>query len=380
MKIGIDARMYGAESTTGIGVYINKLTDELFAIDKNNEYYLFLNEPAFSRFIPPSDRIKKVMAGCPWYSYSEQTRLPKILKAYNLDLVHFPHFNVPILYRDKYVITIHDITPKFFPGPRVKKSPFRKLAYNSVFTNAVKKAGQIIAISQHTKNNLIKHFKATPEKIEVIYPGVDEKFKPADKEASFQTISKKYGVDKPFIFYIGVWRDHKNLPGLIKAFDILKTKNQNLQLVLAGRPDPRYPEIEKAITDSRFNADIIKPGFIDQKDLPIFYNAAKMFVLPSFAEGFGLVAVEAAACGTPVAASKTTSLPEVMGDSAVYFDPKNHLEIAEKIDQTLNNNGLYQKLSKLGPILAKKYSWRNCSEKTLAIYKKMIIRISPGQK
>src|SRR3989344_639988 len=371
MKIGIDARMYGAESTTGICVYIQKLTEKLFSIDEKNEYYLFLKEPAFSQFKPPTDRVKKIKTEIPWYNYSEQIKLPRLLNKYKLDLVHFPHFNVPIFYQGKFIVTIHDITPKFFPGPKVKKSLLRRLAYNLVLNQALEKSKRIITVSQYTKNNLTKYFDIDSEKIEIIYPGIGEEFKKID--SSFEEIIKKYNITKPFLFYIGVWRDHKNLPGLIKSFEILKSKyNQDYQLVLGGKPDPRYPEIQQAIEYSKFKNDIITPGFIPEDELPLFYNAAKLFVLSSFAEGFGLVAVESLACGTPVVSSNTTSLPEVLKDSTIYFNPKDPLEIAKAIDQVLNDHNLYQNLITKGLILAREYNWRSCAQKTLAVYQESI--------
>jgi len=361
--------MYGPEATSGIGVYIKNLTDQLFLIDQKNEYILFMLEPAYSSFQPPSQRVKKIKVACPWYSFSEQLKLPPILLKYNLDLVHFPHFNVPIFYPKKFIVTIHDITPKFFPGPRVKKSAIRKLGYEAVFRLGSKRAKKIISVSNHTKENLIKFFHLPSEKIAVIYPGLDPQFKIINDDSAKQAIKNLYQITKPFIFYLGPWRDHKNLPSLIAAFNLLKAKGQfDYQLVLGGKPDPNYPEIKRAIEDSKFRSEIISPGYISDQDLPLFYNAAELFVLPSLAEGFGLVALESLACGTPVVASKTTSLPEVLQEAAIYFDPKNPSAIASAIYQVLTDSSLYDELKNRGLNQAKKYRWRTGAEKTLAIY------------
>jgi len=369
MRIGIDARMYGPKATTGIGAYIKNLTDQLFLIDQKNEYFLFMLEPSYSKFQPPNSRIKKIKVSCPWYSFKEQYELPKILLVHKLDLVHFPQFNVPIFYPKKFVVTIHDITPKFFPGPKVKKSIIRKIGYKTVFNSGLKRAKKIIANSNHTKNNLINFFHTPAEKISVTYLGLEPIFKVIIDQAPVLEIKNRYQITKPFIFYIGVWRDHKNLPGLIQAFNLLKTDYKlDYQLVLAGQSDPRYPEIEEEINHSPFKSDIITPGFIDQKDLPLFYNAAKLFILPSFCEGFGLVALEALACGLPVIGSKTTSLQEILSDSALYFDPTKPESIAEVANQVLTDSRLYEDLKNRGLNQTKKYSWRKCAEETLAIY------------
>ena len=372
MKIGIDARMYGPESTTGIGTYIKNLTDNLFLIDQKNEYILFMGEPAYSEFQPPNQRVKKVKVGCPWYSWSEQIQMPKILLKHRLDLVHFPHFNIPIFYPKKFVLTIHDITPKFFPGPKVKKSLIRQMGYRAVFYLGLKRAKKIITISNHTKKNLIKFFQVKADKIETTYLGVDQNFKVIADQEKLESIKNKYNITKPFIFYIGVWRDHKNLPGLIEAFNILKSKyHLDYQLVLAGKPDSRYPEIEQAINNSQFKSDIILPGFVPEAELPLLYNTARLFALPSFCEGFGLVALESLACGTPVVGSNSTSLPEVLEDAAVYFDPKNPESIAKTINQLLTNSGWYKDLQNQGRNQIKKYSWQDCAKKTLAVYQSL---------
>ena len=369
MRIGIDARMYGAESTTGIGTYIKSLTDHLFLIDQTNDYILFMSEPAYSQFQPPSKRVEKIKITCPWYSFSEQFQLPKILLSHKLDLVHFPQFNTPIFYPGKFLITIHDITPKFFPGPRVKKSLIRRLGFQLIFRSGLKRAEKIIAVSKHTKENLTKYFNINGDKIAVTYLGVEKQFHPIADQGAIAEIKAKYQIKKPFIFYVGVWRDHKNLPGLINAFNLLKLKYKlDYQLVLGGKPDPRYPEINQTIDNSKFKADIIQTGFIPETDLPLIYNAAELLVLPSFCEGFGLVAIESLACGTPVVGSNSTSLPEILEDAALYFDPNDITSIAKTINEVLTNTHLYQGLERRGLIQALKYNWQDCAKKTLAIY------------
>jgi hypothetical protein len=369
MRIGIDARMYGAEATTGIGSYIKNLIDQIIVLDQENEYFIFLKEPAYSRFKVPNHRIKKIKINCRWYSLSEQLILPFILLKYRLNLVHFPHFNAAVLYPKKFLITVHDITPYFFPGPLAKKYFFRRQAYWLIFRLALWRAKKIITVSNHTKENLIKYFSVKPGKIEVTYLGIDQDFKIINDQSLINKIKEKYKISKPFIFYVGVWRDHKNLPNLIKAFTALrKQHNKNFQLVLGGRADNRYPEIQKAILNSQFSRDIITPGFIAKNDLPLLYNAAYFFVLPSFCEGFGLVALESIACGRPVISSKTTSLPEILGEAALYFDPNSYPEIADRMNYLISNKNLYRELIKRGQGLITRYSWRDCAKKTLTIY------------
>ncbi len=369
MKIGIDCRMYGPESTTGIGNYIKNLTSNLFLIDKKNDYILFMKDPIFSSFSLPGKKVKKVKIDFPWYSFAEQTAFLKILLEHKLDLIHFPQFNIPIFYPKKFIVTIHDITPKFFPGPNIKKSLVRRICYHKVFNSAVKKSKKIITVSNHTKNQIVKNFNTPKDKIKVIYLGIEEKFKLISNKKQITDLMSEYGISKPFIFYVGVWRDHKNLPNLVEAFDILKNHlNLDIQMVLGGNPDDRYPEIIKAVEKSKNRNDIIMPGFISENELPIFYNAAELFVLPSFCEGFGLVAIESLACGTPVASSNTTSVPEIIQDSGIYFNPENPKDIAAAIKNILTDREAYLSLKIRGMEHVKKYSWLNCAKKTLQVY------------
>lgn len=369
MKIGIDARMFGPKSATGIGNYIKKLSEHLFLLDNKNTYYLFLKEPVYSQFIEPNERVKKIRVDCHWYGFREQFIMPFILFRYKLDLMHFPHFNVPIFYFGRFVVTIHDITPFFFPGPKVRKKMYRSLAYRLVFWFAVKRAKKIITISEHTKSNLVNYFKLPADKIVVAYLGSPNGFIQVKDKIKLDSFKKKYNISKPYIFYVGVWRDHKNLPGLISAYNILrKDFKLDVQLVIGGNQDNRYPENIKAIHGSSFCHDIILPGFIPEDELALFYSAAEVFVLPSFCEGFGLVALEAAACRIPVTASKTTSLPEILGKSAIYFNPNDPADIAKKINLLLKDDDLRSMLIDYGQENIKKYSWHLCAEKTLKIY------------
>lgn len=371
MKIGIDSRMYGSK-ITGIGNYVKNLTDQLFEIDKTNQYLMFMRSLDFENFVPPSN-VKKIKVEIPWYSWSEQLKYFRILEKQKLDLFHFPHFNVPLLYTRKFVVTIHDITPYFFPGSKVIKSKLRKIAYETVFKSTLKRAEIIITVSQHTKENLIKYFKTDPKEIKVIYEGISQEFKIISNYEKINQFKSKYQITKPFIFYVGVWRDHKNLEGLIKAFAILKNNYRlNCQLVLGGQEDKRYPQIRRTWQNLNLEVgkDIILPGFISGEELPLFYNAAEIFVLPSFSEGFGLVALEAMACGTSVVGSETTSLPEVLGDAALYFDPYQEIEIAKTVKKLLTNHNLKQELIKKGLEKVKEYSWRKCAEETLRVYQK----------
>ncbi|MFC1598713.1 glycosyltransferase family 4 protein [Patescibacteria group bacterium] len=371
MKIGIDARMYG-KAQSGIGNYIQQITAKIFELDKDNDYYIFLLEPVYSQFQPPHNKIHKIKADSPWYSYSEQTKFLQQLLKYKLDLMHFPHFNAPIFYNRSRIHTIHDITPKFFPGHK-QKSAWRKFAYNLTLKTGLRKSKKIIASSQATKNDIIKHFNVNPAKIEVILLGTEDHFHVVQNYDKIKEIKAKYKISKPFVFFVSVWRNHKNFEGLIKAFEILKSQYKlDYQLVLGGQADPNYPNINEAIANSAYKEDIITTGFIADKDLPAIYSAAEIFVIPSFYEGFGLIGLEAMACGTPVVSSEVTSLPEIMGEAALYFDPNNHQQMAETINKVLTDQQLKDLLIDKGFNQVKKYSWQKCAQQILKLYQDIL--------
>ena len=371
MKIGIDARMYG-KAQSGIGNYIKQLTSTIFEIDKDNDYYLFLLEPAFLAYQRPHPNIHKVKVTSRWYSLAEQTKFLLAINKYKLDLMHFPHFNAPILYQRPQVVTIHDIIPKFFPGHK-QKNWFRKKAYELVIKSNLQKSAAIITDSNYTKNDIIRYFQTNPDKIRVVYLGIESHFQRPENYDKIKELKDKYRITKPYIFFISVWRNHKNFEGLIKAFEIIKKQgNLDCQLVLGGQEDPHYPNIRQAIELSPVKQDIIIPGFISDLDLPLFYQAANLVAIPSFYEGFGLIGLEAMACGTPVVSSNAASLPEINGNAALYFDPKNPAEMAAKISAVLTDSNLKEQLIAKGLEHIKKYSWPDCARQTLQIYNEIL--------
>ena len=371
MKIGIDARMYG-KAQSGIGNYIKQLTDHIFALDKKNDYYLFLLEPIFSQYQAPHNKIHKIKVTSHWYSLAEQTMFLLDINKYKLDLMHFPHFNAPIFYNRPRIVTIHDIIPKFFPGHK-QKSWLRKKAYELVIKTNLRKASKIITDSEAAKHDLTKYFGIWPAKIAVINLGIESYFKKIENYAKIKELKDKYQITKPFVFYLSAWRNHKNFEGLISAFEILKNQgNFEYQLVLGGQEDPHYLNIRQKIEHSPFKTAIITPGFISDNELPIFYNAADLVAIPSFYEGFGFIGLEAMACGTPVVSANTTSLPEINGAAALYFDPHSPEQIAEKIYTVLTDATLKNQLTARGYQQIEKYKWSECAQQTLNLYNEIL--------
>lgn len=371
MRICIDGRMYG-KGFTGIGRYIQELLNHLAKIDQEDDYLVLLAKENFEEFNINQSNFKRELADYGHYSFDEQTKFLKHLKKKQVDLVHFPHFNIPIFYRRPFVITIHDLIHTLFPGKKPTRFLHRK-AYNLVFRSAVKHAKKVIAVSENTKKDLVEIVGANPEEITVIYEAVDSKYYPVTDHKKLSDLKAKYGITKPFLLYIGNWRYHKNVYGLVEAFSLIKEQGKiDCQLVLPGKMGREHQgETEAAINNSPFKPDIILPGFIPEKELPLLYNAATVFAFPSFYEGFGLPPLEAMACATPVVSSNASCMPEVLGNAAEYFDPNSTEEMARKIVRVLKDENFRKGLSKKGPLRAKQYSWERMAKETLKVYREI---------
>lgn len=373
MKIGIDARMYSSEFT-GIGRYVYELIENLQLVDHKNEYVIFLNPEEYAKFEPKNKRIRKVMVKAQHYSFAEQVSFLRILKKAKLDLMHFTHFNVPILYRRPSIVTIHDLTLSFYPGKKMN-SWIHRLAYNVVLKNAVRHAKKIIAVSENTKVDLIELLHVSPNKIDVVYEGVSEKFTPKIDKEKNDDVLKKYGIGKEFLLYTGVWRGHKNLVNLIKSFAILTGGDSavDAQLVITGNEDPYYPEVKRTVKELNVEHAVIFPGMVSEDELISLYQSAKLYVFPSLYEGFGLPPLEAMRCGTPVVASKTACIPEVCGeDNALYFDPYDPTEMADMIQRVWVDETLQKQLHDHGLKHSLKFSWEKMAESILKIYESCI--------
>jgi glycosyltransferase involved in cell wall biosynthesis len=367
MKIGIDARMYSSHFT-GIGRYSFELIRNIVKLDHQNEYVIFLNPQQYKTFEISSPNVQKVLTDAPYYSLQEQTSFNNLLVHHNLDVVHFTHFNAPLLYHKPFVVTIHDLILSFYKGKK-RTSFIERAAYNMVIKNVIKKARHIIAVSEHTKDDIRRLFFVPQEKISVIYEGVAEEFTIPPSPSVISSVQKKFRLDKPFVLYTGVWRDHKNIKGLIEAFALLiKAQKKDIYLVITGKEDPYYPEVKELPKQLGIEQQVRLTGFVTEEELIALYHLALLFVFPSFYEGFGLPLLESMASKTPIVASHTSSIPEIGGDACLYFDPHSPQDIAQKIGFLLQDEAKRQELIAKGSERIKQFSWGKMAEQTLHVY------------
>ncbi len=370
MKIGIDARFFGPGSK-GLGRYTQKLIIHLEHIDHENEYVIFLRKENFDLYTPKNKNFTKVLADYQWYSFAEQIFFPITLYKQGCDIVHFPHFNVPLLYFKKFVVTIHDLILLRYPTRKASTlgavfywSKF--LMYRIVIVRVVQKAKIIIAVSQFTKDDIQKQFKVADEKIVVIYEAAEIGVK---LPKNTDEILKKYGIINSYMLYVGNAYPHKNLYALVDAFAHYKNDKGTIKkLVLVGTDDYFYRNLQLYITKNKIQ-DIIILHTIEDVLLRVLYERTQLFVFPSLYEGFGLPPLEAQLVGVPVLSSKQSCMQEVLSvDGAKYCDTEDIVAFSNAMKLVDSDKNLRQSLIMNGHKNVKQYSWQKMATQIHNIY------------
>ncbi|MEI8344505.1 MAG: glycosyltransferase family 1 protein, partial [Candidatus Omnitrophota bacterium] len=292
------------------------------------------------------------------------------LAAGRCDLFHVPHFNVPVLGARRLVVTIHDLI--YLREPASKKTGFARWYLDVLFKTIQKKASAVLTVSEATKRDLLDYLpKLNPSRVSVTPEAASDIFKPITNTELSDRVRKIYGLHRPFVLFVGTLKPHKNAVRLIEAMAQLRTeKKSRHELLIIGRYDPDYPEPRKLIGA---NADWVHHyERVADEDLAVIYNLAECLVLPSSMEGFGLPVLEAMQCGTPVALARKSSLPEVGGEAAIYFDPASADSIGEAVLSLVTDSELRGALSRQGLERARQFSWQRTAELTLEAYRKVL--------
>lgn len=360
-KIAIDAR----ESGTSTGRYIDNLVKNLSQLDSGHEFVLLakLHRAEHFRQIAPSFEV--VEANFAEFTFSEQLGFAHQLKKLRLDLVHFGMTQQPILYKGKTVTTIHDLTTARFRNPSKNFIIFsaKQLVYKWVIKVVAHKSAAIITPSEFVKKDVVNFAHINKNKVFVTYESAD---KIKDSPEPLQNLKSTQ-----FIMYVGRPQPHKNLQRLVLAFRKLQKTHPNLKLVIVGKKDILYQQLEQFVKDQGI-PDVIFTGFVSEGSLRWLYEHTAAYVFPSLSEGFGLPPLEAMAHGAPIVSSSSTCLPEIYGTAAHYFNPLNIDDIVTKIDEVLTSTRLRQQLIKNGQKQIQKYSWRRMAEQTLEVYNSVL--------
>ncbi|MEI8361328.1 MAG: glycosyltransferase family 1 protein [bacterium] len=384
--IGIDARFYGPLGK-GLGRYAQEVVDGVLELDQTNNYVIFLAPGNFADFQIPNQRVKKVLIKQRWYSLAEQLYFPLAIWRENIDLMHFLHFNVPVFCPTKFLVTIHDLILINHPTTRATtlgpiKYWLKNKGYHFVIWWAVHMAKQVIAVSEFTKDDIIKHFKIQPAKIVVSYEGVAKLNKNNTDDPL--AVLQKFGIKKPYLLYIGNAYPHKNLEGLLEVFSEIHPDKTDLQLVLVGREDYFYKQIKDIAKKLNLSErddgqnSVIFTNFVSDQEMATIYKNGLLYIFASFYEGFGLPPLEAMASGLPVLSSNRASMPEILGQAAAYFDPGDKKQFKLKILELIADKKMQESLVKLGYQQVAKYSWADCAKQTLTLYNKIVSEKLPS--
>jgi glycosyltransferase involved in cell wall biosynthesis len=361
-KTGVDNAIYNLISElskqTGIDIY-------LISSQKNNDLFPELKNISIH---DPFKRILKKTSTYSWYLFINYYLSKKNL---DLDIIHNPdNSSLFINLKNKKIVTIYDIMA--FKFPKVS-DPVTRFRYRILLYKTLKSSDKIITISNHTKLDLMNYFKIPEDKIKVIYLAANQTYKKLGKN-EINEILKKYDLNNPFILYVGGLAPNKNIERLLESYNIIKNKEISQKLILTGVKRHNSTSALKTIKKLNLQNDVIFTGYVPDEDLPGLYNAADLFVYPSFYEGFGLPPLEAMQCGTPVITSNTSSLPEVVGDAGIMINPYDVDELANKMYEVLTNEKLRKEMSKKGLERAKLFSWKKCAEEHLKVYEEVLGR------
>jgi len=365
LRIGLDMRM--TDLDYGIGRYSFELAKKILEQDRDNFYYLFVRDPqkfekaGFNLY----GNVRLVRANYRHYSVPEQTLFFLLLNRFKLDLVHFMNFNVPVLFDRPFIVTIHDVVHHKLPGNKPSHL-LHRLAYKFVIGCAAKHAKTIITVSNFSKRDIVETLNVPADKIKVVYEATEPV---AVSDSDVVAVRQKYGLNKPYIIFVGVMERKKNLSSLAKAFDLLKEKYQaQIQLALVGKEDRHYPDVLQKVRAIKYARDLVITGTVSDKEKFALYKGAELFVSASLYEGFGLPGVEAMSIGVPLVVSNTEVFNEVYDNAAIYFDPLNPSDIAQKIHFMLGDAKYRQMIANNGYARASIFSWSKAAQQTIKIY------------
>lgn len=369
MKIAVHGSHLCQEREDGNQTYILNLFRAIREIDIENEYIFYYNKPSKKKVEAPNFKHKVNQAKFMW----TQRVFPFLLRRDKPDVLFMPIQMLPFFKskNQKSVVTIHDLAFLLYPETFPAKDAFLHRLY---VREAITKADHLIAITEATKQDIIKFYNIDPAKITVIYHGVDkQRFRLMQKGEEYlvKEVKLKYNITKPYLLYIGNVQPRKNIQGLIKAYQQLRSNTKHdYQLVVAGAKAWLVEEVMKEIGEN-YREDIIFTGRFDDAELTPLLWGADLFVLPSFYEGFGLPILEAMACGVPTVVSNTPSLVEVGGEASLSFDAHSIDDIAKVLDNIVSNSKLREKMRKLGLKRVSQFSWNRCANETIEIIKKV---------
>ncbi len=374
-KIGINAHLLSPVSgyrRAGIHQYIAQVLRHLPRLDGRPHYTIYTRDRAS---IEERDDFTVVSSRWPTERRSvrilwEQFSWPLQAAREQFDLLHSMAFVTPVLTNTPAIVTVYDLSfvhfPETFPAAQ-------RLYLHSQTSRSVNKAHRVITISEASRQDLHHFFDVSLDRIDVVLPGVEQVYRPLPDE-HVKVFREMRGVPEKFILHVGTLQPRKNVPVLLEAFAQSK-KVEDAVLVLAGAKGWQHDEIFAMVKNLGLEERVHFTGYVADEELPFWYNAAEALVFPSIYEGFGMPVVEAMACGTPVIAARTSSIPEAGGEAALYFDPQDTAALARQMDSVLSERQLAKQMRQSGLERAQKFTWERAGIETSQVYARALAEL-----
>lgn len=369
MRVGIDIRCLMEKKYSGVSLYTLNLLHEIFHQDKKDEYILFYNSGkpiSIPEFPYPNVRI--FSTNYPNKIFNLALRFfhfpPLDILMGGVDIIFFPNINFfSVSKKCKMILTIHDLSYERYQGHSTLKSRI----WHSIISpkKMCERSDHIIAVSENTKNDLLDLYKIPDKKISIIHSGLDEKIHAVENKEILNFVKEKYSLPDNFILYLGNIDSRKNISGIIQAF-MLDIIPRDCHLVLAGFHAQDKNHIERIIKNR--NGRIHCIGYIDEEDKSAVFSLSKVFLYPSFYEGFGFPPLEAMACKVPTIVSCAGSLPEIVGDASILIDPYNVNDIAHAVRSLLYDDVLRKKIIEKGCKRAQLFQWQATAQKVIQLF------------
>ena len=399
MVIGIDASRANRTLRTGTEWYSFYIIQQLAALDRDNQYILYLDKeaaPDLAAAIAPYSNFRLQILHWPWRYLWTLGRLSWEMLRHRPDVLFVPAHSLPLIHPRRTITTIHDIAfareeevyqkktirwenrsgklffnflLRFLSGGRYQLNSLDYLTWSTAY--ALKHARKIITVSEFTKQEILDVYSPqNPDKIEVVHNGYPrDLYFPIPDSRERQTILEKYNLKEPFFLYVGRLEKKKNTPALIEAFALFKENHplDEVRLVLIGNAGFGYDEVKYIVEEYNLGKAVVMPGWVQENDLPAIFSAALVFVFPTLHEGFGIPVLQAMACGTPIAMSDLPVLREIAGEAAVYFDPRDKIGLASALAELCQNKKRRDDLIAKGLEQAQGFSWEKSARATLKI-------------
>jgi glycosyltransferase involved in cell wall biosynthesis len=356
LRIAIDARKW---RDFGIGTYIRNVVRVLARLDRETTYFLFCKPTDEATLRDLAENFVPVVDDAAGYGIREHLSIPRKLRRLKADLLHSPHYVLPLLCSTPAVVTVHDCIHLLFPQYLPNRYSWRYAHF--MMGSAIKRSALVFTVSEASRRDILHFFPwADPEKVQVVPNALDPEVLEDPGQEEMERVRERYQIRGRFVLYTGNIKPHKNLDRLITAFSLLRRRGgfDDVRLVIVGSAEEnKYAALRRTAEVTGVRNEVRFFGFVPDRTLAALYRLASVFAFPTLYEGFGLPPLEAMACGAPVVTSKLSSLPEVVGDAAVFVDPWSIEDIADGLARALSDETLRAQLRAQGLARVNAFSW-----------------------